>query len=235
MSDTPGPLQFLSCTGLPPTCGADGNDDCCNSPEVPGGSYDRGYDVAGDSSSGDTSAPATVSTFRLDKYKVTVGRFRAFVSAGMGTQLHPPSENAGAHPKLPGSGWDSSWNMNLSASTAELIATINCTSSFSQTWTDTPASNEHRPINCVTWYMAMAFCIWDGGFLPTESEWNYAAAGGDQQRAYPWSNPAGRTDIDPSRASYGDGQNNGTGCFGDGLSDCTVNDIVSVGTKPLGS
>ncbi len=47
-------------------------------------------------------------------------------------------------------------------------------------------SNENQPINCVTWYEAFAFCISDGGYLPTAAEWNYAAAGGSDQRAYPF-------------------------------------------------
>jgi len=37
-----------SCLALPHTCGASRNDDCCNSLVIPGGTFFRGYDVAGD-------------------------------------------------------------------------------------------------------------------------------------------------------------------------------------------
>src|SRR5262249_40619476 len=90
--------------------------------------------------------------------------------------------------------------------------------------------NEARPINCLSWYEAMAFCAWDGGYLPTEAEWNYAAAGGELQRAYPWSSRAAPLAIDPAHASYA----NGADCVGDGMSGCAVTDLVVVGSKPLG-
>jgi formylglycine-generating enzyme required for sulfatase activity len=63
---------------------------------------------------------------------------------------------------------DDMWNINLS------------------TWTKRAGQNENLPINCVTWHEAYAFCIWDGGFLPSGTEWEYAAVGGSQQRYYPW-------------------------------------------------
>jgi formylglycine-generating enzyme len=138
--------------------------------------------------------------------------------------------NDGARLNIAGSGWDASWNVSLAMNTDALIATLKCDSTLA-VWTDAPAANEHRPMNCISWFEAMAFCAWDGGFLPTEAEWNYAAAGGDQQRAYPWSSPPSSLVLDASRASYGDGNGN---CFGDGVAGCTVTDFVAVGAKSAG-
>jgi formylglycine-generating enzyme required for sulfatase activity len=53
------------------------------------------------------------------------------------------------------------------------------------------------PMNHVWRAEVYAFCIWDGGFIPTEAELEYAQAGGPQQRKYPWgsSDPGATTDY----------------------------------------
>ena len=70
-----GPVWGPSCSGLAATCGPSKNDNCCTSLLVPGGAFNL---------SNDPTYPATVSDFYLDKYEVTVGRFRAFVTAYTG-------------------------------------------------------------------------------------------------------------------------------------------------------
>jgi formylglycine-generating enzyme required for sulfatase activity len=150
---------------------------------VPGGTFNRSNDAA---------YPATVSGFVLDRFEVTVGRFRRFVEAYPGSK---PAAGAGRHPLIEGSGWDAGWDSNLPADAEALKRAVKCHSTY-QTWTDEADEHERLPMNCLSWYLAFAFCAWDGGRLPTEAEWNYAAAGGDEQRAYTWSKPAHTTTIE---------------------------------------
>ena len=98
-------------------------------------------------------------------------------------------------------GWEPAWSASLIATKAAFVGSLPCNAQY-QSWTAAPGGNEALPMNCITWFEAFAFCAWDGGFLPTDLELNYAAAGGNEQRAYPWSNPASSIAIDCSYANY---------------------------------
>ncbi len=188
-------------------CGA--CESCCTSLRVPGGTFYRTYDLDPSLGGANWTAPqggvavgladpATVSTFRLVKYDVTVGRFRQFVTAWNGGAGWMPPPGSGKHTHVnggkgllnvsaPGSGpaYETGWNPSDSSGIAPTNANLACDPQYA-TWTAQAGSNESRPINCVSWVEAYAFCIWDGGFLPSDAEWEYAAAGGNEQRTYPW-------------------------------------------------
>ena len=206
----------------PQTCGPFGTTNCCESTVVAGNAtgatragevFYRDHDNAADGMYPSTAYRATVSDFRLDTYLVTVGRFRAFVNAGMGTKGTAPAPGAGAHARIPGSGWDTTWNTYLADDKRALVKAVKCQPEPPyQTWTDAAGPDDNLPMNCITWYEAMAFCIWDGGYLPSEAEWNYAASGGSEHRPYPWSASDSSTTIDCSYANYFIDMPSGTFC-----------------------
>lgn len=209
------------CSGSPSACntvygscvgGGNGRDNCgsgescCTSLLVPGGTFSRSYDgvTAGYT---DPQYKATVSDFKLDKYEVTVGRFRKFVDAVLGGWL--PAAGSGKHSYLNGGdglnangqyerGWDAAWNTHLPTGVGAKVVwggPDHLWCDAETTWTPDPGANEQKPITCASWFKALAFCIWDGGFLPSEAEWNYAAAGGNEQRVYPWGGTAPGADT----------------------------------------
>jgi formylglycine-generating enzyme required for sulfatase activity len=194
--------------------GGRGTESCALSQVVPAGTFYR--DTAG-ALSKPPGAVASVSPVNIDKYEITVGRFRQFVAASASGWT--PAAGSGKHTHLNGgrglvdsgvaggttyeTGWQSAWDAQLASSVTGWDANLSCNAYA--TWTSAPGANESRPINCVDWYEVYAFCIWDGGFLPSDQEWNYAASGGDEQRLYPWSSPSTSTAIDCSYANYGGG------------------------------
>lgn len=214
----------------PPSCGAGlrcGLDDssCCDAPTVPGGTFDLPV-VEGPVDAGATIATvrATVSSYRLDQFEVTVGRARQFhdqYDAWRGSG--EPQPGLGRHPRIAGSGWQDEFTALLPATAEELAQKWSvCGGLELSTY---PAGADDVPLNCVSWYEAFAFCAWDGGRLPTFAELTYAGAGGDENRLYPWG------DAPPpnaERASFG--------CSEVGLfqPECSRPPTTLVGARALG-
>ena len=146
------------------------------------GSFAMGSASGQGSSSEQPQHTVSVSSFALDKTEVTVAQYAAFFAS-----LSVAQQCGGA---------------NVSA-----FACAQPDTAASCTWG--VAGLEARPVNCVDWFQAAAYCTWAGKRLPTEAEWEYAARSGGLDQAWPWGDQA----VDCSLAVFDDGVT-GSGCGG---------------------
>jgi formylglycine-generating enzyme required for sulfatase activity len=199
-----------------------GGESCCRRLEVPAGKFSMGASDDGNALADEKPAhDATLSAFTLDELEVTVGRFRRFVEAFDGTL---PTPGLAAHPQIAGSGWQTAFTAEMPATRAALEEALSCDVGAYQTWTTAVGARESFPINCVNWYVAFAFCAWDGGRLPSEAEWERAASGGADERLSPWGAAA------PDYALHAVAN-----CRGDGSAGCAPSDLLAVGSRPGGA
>lgn len=138
---------------------------------VAGGAFVFGSKLA--STSGDAasveqlaSTPlrlAQIGPLLVDRFEVTVGRWRRALGDGFRSPDQSPPVNDGPLDVLSADGGAS-------------------------TWSSRPMDREGFPLNNVTWGAARAFCRFSGGDLPTEAQWEWiaTAAGRPFKSAYAW-------------------------------------------------
>jgi formylglycine-generating enzyme required for sulfatase activity len=207
-SCTGGAGANATCGGVAGDDTKPGSDDCCKTLAVPGGTFQQFDDPKYPASVSPFLLDAfEVTTGRFRAWvEATNGNLRA----------NAPAPGAGAHPKVANSGWRAEWNAILPASRTEVDQMLgpekcqvgqNLDDYGALTWW-TPALDakvkganggnaqvlaentkdalDAKALNCVPWQVLFAFCVWDGGRLPTNAEWGFASAGGSEQREFAW-------------------------------------------------
>jgi len=135
--------------------------------EVPGGEFWMGCNETTDTECNADEKPGrllSVEAFRIDRTEVSVAEYGrcADAEACSSDGLTPPGDSKFAINGVDHSDWLQACNWGT-------------------------AGRENRPMNCLSWQQANAYCHWAGKRLPTEAEWEKAARG-IAGRKYPWGN-----------------------------------------------
>jgi len=142
---------------------------------IPGGAFVLGVPLP----SSTVGRFAAVHRFWMDRTEVTVGRWRAAVSRGFVAPAASPRIN------------DEPYSIDPAAPAGSACP-------YSSEPFAGAGDRERYPVTCVTWYDARAFCQFEGGDLPSEAQWEYAAsrAGRSQTTIYPWGDGDGAVACD---------------------------------------
>lgn len=116
--------------------------------------------------------------YSIAKYPVTNAQFAKFIEAG-GYKQQKWWTKEGWQKRAEGWHFDNCWKASGTPWTQPRY------------WTDSKWNSAEQPVVGVSWYEAVALCVWlsdvtgENIMLPTEDQWQYAAQG-DDGRDYPW-------------------------------------------------
>lgn len=174
---------------------------------IPGGLFLFGArivtDALGTKTDDSPERIARVAPFWMDRYEVTVGKFRDALARGL---VAPPR--------------------SFTTNDVDVLPAGPRTLDKFCPFSAQPSGREDYGMACLSWSLARAFCRMQGGDLPTEVQWEYAAAaqGRPFKTLYPWG------DDDPTcdRAVFA------RNARGFGPSDCVKQDgSVTPATGPM--
>lgn len=178
---------------------------------IAGGEFTMGTDAAIGWASEKPAHRVRVDGFWIDETDVTNAQFRAFVEAtGYVTTAERPVDAAEILKQSP-PGTPTPPPEKLVPGSLVFhppVDPVEDLRDYSQWWQWTPGANwrhpegpesdlagrEDHPVVHVSWFDAVAYANWTGKRLPSEAEWEFAARGGLDGKAYAWGDEPLSTD-----------------------------------------